>query len=228
MKKQHFPNIFYTCNQRNWHHHIKRKKQHFPNIFYTKKWHHHIKRMKKQHFPNIFYTCCLRGKLQRGRQIKRREHLTPRNLCWNQNRKTSLILIEFEVLRAVVMNSYIFWDIKPCSLLKISSHFRRTCHLHLQDRIICQAIKQHDAGIKQQLCLLHASRWFLAWLILQSWTWMRHVPPKHWFTFNRLHGDIGQKTELFKSNPWIWWLLPPCLNKIIQYSALIKVNHIYL
>jgi hypothetical protein len=32
----------------------------------------------------------------------------------------------FEVLTAVVIKSYIFWDITPCSLLKINRRFGRT------------------------------------------------------------------------------------------------------
>jgi hypothetical protein len=40
------------------------------------------------------------------------------------------------------------------------------------------------------------SRLFLARLILLSWRWRRHVPPKRWLTFNGLHGVISQKIEL--------------------------------
>jgi hypothetical protein len=34
-----------------------------------------------------------------------------------------------------------------------------------------------------ELCLLPASHWFLAWLILQPWRWRQHVPPIHQLTF---------------------------------------------
>jgi hypothetical protein len=37
-----------------------------------------------------------------------------------------------EVLAAVVMKSSDLWDIMPCSLLKVSWHFRETCCLHLR------------------------------------------------------------------------------------------------
>jgi hypothetical protein len=43
--------------------------------------------------------------------------------------------------------------------------------------------------------LLPSSCWFLAWLILRIWRWRRNVPPKHWLTFIRLHGDVFQKME---------------------------------
>jgi hypothetical protein len=54
--------------------------------------------------------------------------------------------ILFEVLTAVVMNSLIFWDITPCSPLKVNWCFGRTCRLHLQGRRISQARNHHEAG----------------------------------------------------------------------------------
>jgi hypothetical protein len=41
---------------------------------------------------------------------------------------------------------------------------------------------------------------FLIWLILLSWRWRQHVPPKHRSNFKRLHGITSHKTELFFSN----------------------------
>jgi hypothetical protein len=38
----------------------------------------------------------------------------------------------------------IFWDITPCSPLKINRHSSGTCRLHLQGRSIIQAINQHE------------------------------------------------------------------------------------
>jgi hypothetical protein len=46
------------------------------------------------------------------------------------------------------------------------------------------------------LCLLSVSCWFLAWHILQSWRWRRHVSSKRLSTFNRLHGIISQRIIL--------------------------------
>jgi hypothetical protein len=42
-----------------------------------------------------------------------------------------------------------------------------------------------------------ASRWYLAWRILLSSRWMRHVSPKRRFTFNGLHDVIPQKVGIF-------------------------------
>jgi hypothetical protein len=44
--------------------------------------------------------------------------------------------VGFEVLTAVVMKSTVFWDIMPCSSLKVNWHFRGTYRLHLQGRRI--------------------------------------------------------------------------------------------
>jgi hypothetical protein len=65
----------------------------------------------------------------------------------------------------------------------------------------------------QTACLVPASCWFFAWCTLQPWRWRWHVPLKCWLTFNRLHGIISQKTELFiittvrTSNPTIYVLI---------------------
>jgi hypothetical protein len=84
----------------------------------------------------------------------------------------------------VVMKSSVFWDITPCSRLKVNRRFGETCRLHIQSRRISQEGDQRD--------------WFLDWLILRSWIWRRHVPPKRRLTFNGLHGDISQKITLEK------------------------------
>jgi hypothetical protein len=74
-----------------------------------------------------------------------------------------------EILRAVIMNSTMLWDITPCSLLKVNRRFG--CHLF--------------------------SRWFLVQLIFQPWIWWRHVLPKCRLIFNGQQGAISQKTRLF-------------------------------
>jgi hypothetical protein len=48
------------------------------------------------------------------------------------------------------------------------------------------------------LCLLPASLWCLAWLILRTWRWRRQIPPKRRLTCNGLHGIISQKIELLR------------------------------
>jgi hypothetical protein len=65
--------------------------------------------------------------------------------CW-------YISLGFEVLTAVVMKNSVFWDIVPCSLLKVNWRFGGTCCLQLQGQIISQARNQQSSA----QCLLHA------------------------------------------------------------------------
>jgi hypothetical protein len=44
-----------------------------------------------------------------------------------------MMRVGFEILTAVVKKTSSFWDITPCSLLKISRRFGGTRSLHLQD-----------------------------------------------------------------------------------------------
>jgi hypothetical protein len=67
----------------------------------------------------------------------------------------------------------IFWDITPCSPLKIKRRFGGTYRLHLQGR-----------KISTDLLVIY----FLARPIFRPWRWMRYVPPKRQLTLNRKHG----------------------------------------
>jgi hypothetical protein len=51
-------------------------------------------------------------------------------------------LVGFEVLTGVVMKSAIFWDITPCSPLKVDQRFGGTYRLHLRGRSISRVRKQ--------------------------------------------------------------------------------------
>jgi hypothetical protein len=114
------------------------------------------------------------------------------------------------------LKSSLLWDIMPCSLLKVNWCFRGTCHLHLGNLIrLSQARNQHEEGSKQSFAgtfLLLASFWFLAWISVQFSRRKWRVPPKHQLTFNRLHGIIFQKIDLFitkvvtTSNPSCFFL----------------------
>jgi hypothetical protein len=42
------------------------------------------------------------------------------------------IYIRYEALTAVVVRSAFFWDIIPCSLLKVNQRFGGTSYLHLE------------------------------------------------------------------------------------------------
>jgi hypothetical protein len=87
------------------------------------------------------------------------------NVNWESN-------IRFEVLTAVVVKSTIFWDITPCSPVKVN---RR--------------------GLLAT-CLLAGSCWND---FLRPWRWRRYVPPKRRLQLNRLHGVTPQKMILFIS-----------------------------
>jgi hypothetical protein len=80
-----------------------------------------------------------------------------------------------EFLTAVVLKSTIFWDVTPCSPLKINRRFggkyRSACHL--------------------------LSRWFLGLLIFRPWRWRRYVPPKRRLALTGLHCVMSQKIVLF-------------------------------
>jgi hypothetical protein len=80
--------------------------------------------------------------------------------------------VRFNVITAVVVKNSIFWDIMPCSPLKINWHLGGTCNL------------------------LPASCCFLLGF-LQPWRWRWHVPPKVCLTFNGLCSFMSQKTEFF-------------------------------
>jgi hypothetical protein len=88
--------------------------------------------------------------------------------------------VRFEILTAAVMDRPIFWDTAPYIRLKVNGRFGETCHLHIQDRIISQERKQVPSR-----ALL--PRWFLAWLLLRTYRWRRHVPTKCRSAFNGLH-----------------------------------------
>jgi hypothetical protein len=56
--------------------------------------------------------------------------------------------VGFEVLTAGLMKSTIFWDITPCSSLKVNRRFGRTYRLHLYGRKISRARNQRETEEK--------------------------------------------------------------------------------
>jgi hypothetical protein len=92
--------------------------------------------------------------------------------------------VGFEVVTSVVIKSCIFWEIIPCSPLKVGRRFRGARRLCLHVRRISRARNQLE---KQVISL-----------ILRPWRWRRHAPPKRRLTFNGVHDVISQTTELFK------------------------------
>jgi hypothetical protein len=61
------------------------------------------------------------------------------------------------------MGRSIFWDITPYGLVKPNRHYAETHRLHLQG--------SRARRIRNQLCMLPASWWFLVWLVLRPWKW---------------------------------------------------------
>jgi hypothetical protein len=59
--------------------------------------------------------------------------------------ETTILYVGSEVLTAVVMKSAIFWDITPCSPLKVSRRFGRTYRLHFQGQRISRARNQRES-----------------------------------------------------------------------------------
>jgi hypothetical protein len=71
------------------------------------------------------------------------------NSCASANQDISSILWNPKVRYRVDKRSSIFWDISPCSLLKVNLSFGGICRLHLQGRRTSQARNQHEACSKQ-------------------------------------------------------------------------------
>jgi hypothetical protein len=67
--------------------------------------------------------------------LHRRSHF--RNISMN---------VRFEFLTAMIVNSSIFQDIMPCSLVEVKRHFRGTYCLLLQGQRVSQMRNQHEAG----------------------------------------------------------------------------------
>jgi hypothetical protein len=112
------------------------------------------------------------------------------------------LIIEFQVLAAVVMRNSILGILNSYISSELNGSFGGTCRLYLKNRRIRLARNKHEAATFVSsmwfaICLLYVSRWFLAWLILRPWRWRWHVHPKLPLIFIRLHGVISQKTELF-------------------------------
>jgi hypothetical protein len=82
------------------------------------------------------------------------------------------------------MKSSVFWDITPCSPLKVNWCFEGTC-LHFQSQRISQARNQCE------------SRW-------KAEDGRCHVPLKCQLTFNRLHSIMSQKIRTLWNYTRLW------------------------
>jgi hypothetical protein len=75
-----------------------------------------------------------------------------------------------------IMESIIFWDVTPCSLLSCNRRFGGTYRLHSACHLL--------------------PFWFFLKLFLGPRRWRRYVPPKLQLQLNRLHGVTSQKVIL--------------------------------
>jgi hypothetical protein len=60
---------------------------------------------------------------------------------------TSFLIQILSFVKCYEVKSSIFWEIMPCSLLKINRHFGGTCRLHLHGWRISQARNQLKSGL---------------------------------------------------------------------------------
>jgi hypothetical protein len=57
----------------------------------------------------------------------------------------------------VILKNSIFWDVTPCSMLKVNRRFGGICSFHFHGRRIHQARNKHEAVNKQRVCLAYYS-----------------------------------------------------------------------
>jgi hypothetical protein len=88
-------------------------------------------------------------------------------------------LSEELILKCRILDShcggYKEFCLKGYNSVKVNQHFGGTCYFHLQGRRISQARNQHEA-VSTQSCLLSASCWYFAWIILWPWRWRQCIP----------------------------------------------------
>jgi hypothetical protein len=124
--------------------------------------------------------------------------------------------VGFEVLTPMVMKSCIFWDITQDNSLKLNWRFGGTCSLHLRGRRISQARSQRESRWQAEL--------FLASLILRSWRWRRHIPPKRWSTFSGLRGVMHQIIELIQKFIIFQYLMSLSEMELVVFYYIKKVT----
>jgi hypothetical protein len=92
---------------------------------------------------------------------------------------------------------------RPSSQLKTKPN-KQAQSRQQEKHVVCRNVglyrrKGPWKATRQPLCLLLASRWFLAWLIHQPWRQNQSFPAKRHLIFNPLHCFIFQKVEFFVS-----------------------------
>jgi hypothetical protein len=98
------------------------------------------------------------------------------------------------------MESSLFWDITPCSPLKVNWPFGETCRLHLQGRRISQARNQLESTWQAKLL-----------------RWRPHVPPKRQFNLHRCENLRFYKSS-YRVGDWSFRNIAPNCNVISLYG----------
>jgi hypothetical protein len=81
----------------------------------------------------------------------------------------------FEDLTALVMNSSIFWDITPCSPLKVNRLFGGIYHLNLQSRRMNQVRNERESRWQYAILKMEATNSSETSVDFQRTTWL-YIP----------------------------------------------------
>jgi hypothetical protein len=93
-------------------------------------------------------------------------------------------------VRFTTKKSTFFWDITPCSPVRVNWRFRGTCHLQVSKSKLSR--KRNTEWSRQQVELC----WFLAYPTPHPWRLREYFSPKCWLTSIRLHGNMFQRVQL--------------------------------
>jgi hypothetical protein len=76
-------------------------------------------------------------------------HQIHRRIWYSDKQSNNLMIVAFEVLRAVVMNNSSIWNITLRCPFKVNRRFGGTYRLHLQGRRVSQARNQREVDSEQ-------------------------------------------------------------------------------
>jgi hypothetical protein len=76
----------------------------------------------------------------------------------------------------VVMKSTIFWDITPCTPMKVNRRFGGKCCIHVQDRRISRARNQREAGRKQSSSETSVDIQRTTWSYIPEYIYFYYLP----------------------------------------------------
>jgi hypothetical protein len=125
----------------------------------------------------------------------------------------------------LLLKCSVFWDITPCSLLKVNCHIRGTYHLHLNGCRISPARNQHESWWQTEnggdMFLQNVSWLSTGYMALytirqtssQPWLWEPQILHTN-MKFVTLQSCVKIGTSLGSMRSWkygwIWAVLPVC------------------